>query len=36
MSARYRPAEGRRVLHPNGTPVTQSGEQLPDTPYFAR
>ncbi len=33
---RWRPAPGRRVLKPGGDPVSDAGEPLPATPYFAR
>ena len=32
----FRPAAGARVLKPCGTPVSDQGEELPETPYFAR
>ena len=32
----YRPAPGCRVLKQDGTPVSEAGEALPDTPYFTR
>jgi len=32
----YRPASGRRVLHPNGQPLDASGEPIALTPYWRR
>lgn len=32
----YKPAPGARVRKPDGAPIADAGETLPDTPYFAR
>ncbi|MGE4302444.1 MAG: hypothetical protein AB7E24_00250 [Novosphingobium sp.] len=32
----YRPAEGRRALKPDGTPLSAQGEPIAMTPYWRR
>lgn len=32
----YRPAEGRRALHPGGAPLAAAGEPIELTPYWRR
>jgi hypothetical protein len=32
----FRPAKGRRVLHPGGEPLSDAGEPVPMTSYWRR